>query len=125
VDNLLDNALKYSRSGMPVAVTLKLEAGAAALTVRDAGAGIDPADLPHVFEPFYRADEARRRGLAGAGLGLAVARRIADALGGTLGVESQPGQGSCFTLLLPVAPNEAAPAVATSPPVPPIPHQSS
>jgi heavy metal sensor kinase len=101
VDNLLDNACKYSQPGTPVVVRLGWKAGFITLEVEDAGAGIAPADLPHVFEPFYRAPEARRRGEPGVGLGLAVARRIAMAFGGTLTATSEPGHGSRFTLCLP------------------------
>jgi signal transduction histidine kinase len=74
------------------------------LEVEDEGEGISPGDLPHVFEPFYRSQQARSRGLPGTGLGLAVAKRIATALGGRLSVESQLGAGSCFQLTLPPLP---------------------
>jgi signal transduction histidine kinase len=101
VDNLLDNALNYSEPGTPVTVTIEDAPGGATLTVADAGCGIAPEDLPHVFEPFYRSAQARRLGRAGVGLGLAVARRIAVALGGALTAESTPGAGSRFHLRLP------------------------
>ena len=65
--------------------------------------GLSPEDRSHLFEPFYRSAEARRRGHPGVGLGLAVARRIAAAFGGTIEVQSEPGRGSTFTLRLPVA----------------------
>jgi heavy metal sensor kinase len=100
LDNLLDNASKYSSPGTPITVTLAEADGAVCLSVTDAGRGIADEDLPHVFEPFYRSRRARSDGAAGVGLGLAVARRIAQALGGTLNVESQMGRGSCFTLQL-------------------------
>ncbi len=103
LDNLLDNALKYSPAGTPVLVSAAQEGGAVTLAVEDAGGGIPPDELPHVFEPFYRSPVARQRGLAGAGLGLAVARRIATALGGSLRAASEPGRGSRFTLQLPRA----------------------
>ncbi len=101
LDNLLDNACKYSAPGSPVTVRLGAADGAATLAVEDAGTGIDPEDLPHLFEPFYRSARARREGRTGVGLGLAVARRIAEALGGTLVAESVPGQGARFLLRLP------------------------
>jgi heavy metal sensor kinase len=101
VDNLLDNALKYSLPGSVVAVRLESAHACVLLRVEDAGVGIPADELGHVFEPFYRASGARRTGKPGVGLGLAVARRIADALGGTLTVESEPGAGSRFTLRLP------------------------
>src|SRR5207253_2165444 len=80
LDNLLENAFKYSEPGSPVTVSLAREANAVVLAVRDAGCGIAPEDLPHIFEPFYRAADVRRRGQPGVGLGLAVVRRIAVAL---------------------------------------------
>jgi heavy metal sensor kinase len=98
VDNLLDNACKYSDPGSPVVVRLAAEAGDLILEVEDAGRGIADEDLPHVFEPFYRSARAPREG--GVGLGLAVARRIALVLGGELNVASRPGQGSRFRLRL-------------------------
>jgi heavy metal sensor kinase len=103
LDNLLDNACKYSRPGTPVTVRLQEEKSTVALTVEDRGCGIAAEDVPHVFEPFYRSASARRLGRTGVGLGLAVARRIATAFGGTLTVESTVGAGSRFTLRLPLA----------------------
>ena len=72
--------------------------------VEDAGCGIEAGDLPHIFQPFFRAADARARGSAGVGLGLAVAQRIATAFAGTLEVRSRHEQGSCFTLRLPETP---------------------
>lgn len=101
LDNLLDNALKYSEPGSAVTISLRHEDGMAVLAVEDAGHGFAPEELPHVVEPFFRSPEARRRGLPGVGLGLAVAQRIATALGGRLTVTSTQGRGSCFSLHLP------------------------
>jgi heavy metal sensor kinase len=103
VDNLLENACKYSEPGTPITIRLGKEKGQVLLTVEDQGCGIAPEDLPHVFEPFFRAGNARRLGLGGVGLGLAVAQRIAAAFRGTVGVESVAGHGSRFTLWLPQA----------------------
>jgi signal transduction histidine kinase len=100
LDNLLENACKYSPPGTPIVLSVRRDGNEALLAVRDEGNGISAADIPHIFEPFYRTAEARRRGLAGAGLGLAVARRIAMALGGTVTASSDVGKGSCFTLRL-------------------------
>jgi len=100
IDNLLDNACKYSRPGTPIKVRLSREPGKITWSVEDAGCGIAEADLPHVFEPFYRSPQVRRRGDAGVGLGLAVAQRIARAIGGKLSVESEWQRGSRFTLYL-------------------------
>jgi signal transduction histidine kinase len=101
VDNLLENACKYSPDHSPITLRLKREGDAALVSVEDAGWGIAPDDLLHIFEPFYRSAAARKRGIGGVGLGLAVARRIAVALGGSLEVESTVNEGSRFTLRLP------------------------
>ena len=102
LDNLLENACKYSEPGTPIVVRTGCSSDAAILTVEDQGHGIPSEDLPRVFEPFYRAESARRLGKAGIGLGLAVARRIASAHGGTISVESELGQGSRFQVRLPL-----------------------
>jgi heavy metal sensor kinase len=111
VDNLLENACKYSQRGTPITCRLETEKGLVMLTVADQGCGIPAVDLPHVFEPFYRSAQARQLGLGGVGLGLAVAQRIASAFGGSLSVESTVGQGSRFSLRLP----PAQPASAATP----------
>jgi signal transduction histidine kinase len=103
LDNLLENACKYSGPGTPIVVRAWCEPDAVALAVEDRGFGIPAEDLPRVFEPFYRAESARRLGRAGVGLGLAVARRIAASHGGTITAESEPGQGSRFVVRLPRA----------------------
>ena len=101
LDNLLDNARAHGRSDEPASVRVVRSAGRVELSVEDHGRGIDPADLPRIFEPFYRATEARRVVPGGSGLGLAVARRIILAFGGQLEVTSQPGRGSRFVVSLP------------------------
>jgi signal transduction histidine kinase len=103
VDNLLENACKYSEPSSPIIVRAWRENGAVALGVRDQGCGLAAEDVPRVFEPFFRTELARRQGQPGVGLGLAVAQRIAANLGGTLVVESQPGAGCLFILQLPEA----------------------
>ncbi|WP_438291629.1 sensor histidine kinase [Streptomyces sp. HUAS TT7] len=95
ISNLLDNAAKFSPAGAPVEVVLL----AGELTVRDHGPGIAPADLPHVFDRFYRAEQARA--LPGSGLGLAMARQIARAHGADLTAHQAPGGGALFRLTLP------------------------
>ncbi|APW58662.1 sensor histidine kinase [Paludisphaera borealis] len=104
LDNLLENACKYSEPGTPIVVRAWSEPDAVALSVEDRGGGIPNGELPRIFEPFYRAESARRLGHAGVGLGLAVAHRIAEAHGGAIAVESEPGRGSRFLLRLPRVP---------------------
>jgi signal transduction histidine kinase len=103
VDNLLENACKYSAPGTPVVVRLWREGGSVALGVDDRGCGVAADELANVFDPFFRGEQARRQGHAGVGLGLAVSRRIAANFGGTLEARSEPGVGSLFILRLPVA----------------------
>jgi two-component system sensor histidine kinase MprB len=106
VTNLLDNAAKYSvpedapTDGRPVGlVTVRLQDGV--LTVTDSGPGIADADLPHVFERFYRSSEARSR--PGSGLGLAIVKHAAEQHGGMIYARNAPGAGAQFTLWLPHA----------------------
>ncbi len=101
VDNLLDNACKYSPPGTPITVRVEADADGVTLAVEDGGPGVGPEDVPHLFEPFFRSEQARRLGLAGVGLGLAVARRIATALGGMLTLDAAPGRGARFVTRLP------------------------
>jgi signal transduction histidine kinase len=116
LDNLLDNACKYSEPGSPVQLELSCTAGRVQLSVQDAGAGIAERDLPHIFEPFYRCSDARRRGASGVGLGLSVAQRVASAFGGNITVCSEPGKGSRFSLELPeVQARQAAASLAIAP----------
>jgi signal transduction histidine kinase len=103
VENLLDNARKYSEPGAAVTLAARAEPGAVILEVRDRGIGIDAADLPRLFTPFFRTDRSRARGTGGVGLGLNLARRIAEAHGGTIAAESLPGQGTTIRVVLPEA----------------------
>jgi two-component system sensor histidine kinase BaeS len=73
------------------------------LTVEDRGAGIAPRDLPHIFEPFYRGQEATANQIHGSGLGLSLVKQTVEAHGGRITVESEPGRGSAFTLHIPAA----------------------
>jgi two-component system OmpR family sensor kinase len=103
---LLDNAIKYNPSSGEeganrVIVSLERAKGQAVLRVRDTGIGIEPADLPHIFERFYRADRARSR--HGTGLGLSIAQTLVEGLGGCITAESTPGKGSTFSVWLPLA----------------------
>jgi signal transduction histidine kinase len=96
LDNLLENACKYSDPGTPIRVRLVREPGAVTLSVEDRGVGLAPEELPHVFEPFYRSPHSHLRGDQGVGLGLAVVHRIASAFGATVSVESAPGRSTRF-----------------------------
>jgi two-component system, OmpR family, sensor kinase len=96
---LLDNAVKYTPHGGSVAVTVDEHDGGVALAVSDTGVGISEDQLPLIFERFYRADAARAE--EGIGLGLSIARQIAEAHGGTIQASSKPDEGSTFVLLLP------------------------
>jgi two-component system sensor histidine kinase BaeS len=103
--NLVENAVKYTLAGGKVEIGLRRGDGVAEITVADTGLGIEPADLERIFEPFVRLDTARARDTGGAGLGLAIARSIVVAHGGTITVESRPGSGSRFVIRLPSTPS--------------------
>ncbi|WP_434425912.1 sensor histidine kinase [Nannocystis pusilla] len=111
LDNLLDNARKYSEPGAPITIRATTEGDDAVLEVLDSGIGIDPVDQPQVFTPFFRTDRSRTRVTGGVGLGLTLVQRIASAHGGTVALESEPGRGTRVTLRIPRAkrlPEEAA-----------------
>lgn len=98
---LLDNAVKYSPAGGCIRVAVGLRDGKAAFSVEDEGQGIPPADIPHVFERFYRTDQSRARQTGGTGLGLSIAKWIVDRHGGSFEVVSREDVGTRFTMLLP------------------------
>lgn len=101
--NLLENAVRYSPEGASVEVTVvKNNGGPARVMFQDHGAGIPKADLPYVFERFYRGDPSRARSSGGFGLGLAIAKALVEAYGGAIAVESEPGLGTRMTVELPV-----------------------
>jgi signal transduction histidine kinase len=108
--NLLSNAIKYTPEGGHITVGIKKEPPNAILTVKDDGSGIEEADLPLVFERFYRADKSRSRKTGGSGIGLSIVKSIAEAHGGTVKAWSRPGEGSAFTVVLPE--NSPAPCAA-------------
>ncbi|MDZ4825719.1 MAG: ATP-binding protein [Actinomycetota bacterium] len=101
--NLLDNAIKYSEPGQAVDVGACVEGDRVALIVRDHGIGIPTRDLERIFERFYRVDRARSRETGGTGLGLSIVRHVAQAHGGEVTVTSREGEGSTFTLFIPLA----------------------
>lgn len=100
--NLLENAIQYTPSGGSVRVGLTSAAAQACIAVEDTGIGIPEADLPYVFERFFRSDRARRAYRGGTGLGLSIARWIVEAHKGKISVESQVGKGSTLTVTLPL-----------------------
>ncbi|RJO63265.1 MAG: HAMP domain-containing histidine kinase [Myxococcales bacterium] len=99
--NLIDNAIKYSDEGQTVRIVCGANGAQAFVRFIDQGHGIPRADLPRIFERFYRVDKARSRKEGGTGLGLSIVKHIAKTHGGRVGVESEPGHGSTFTFLLP------------------------
>lgn len=117
---LLDNAIKFTEPRGVVRVGVRAAGSTATLTVNDTGIGIPPEDLPHVFERFYRGDPSRMRGSAtgrgsdGVGLGLSIAQWIAQEHGGSIRIESSPGEGTRVTVMFPAEPTaRAAPVVAS------------
>ena len=102
--NLVDNAIKYSRSGGTVEMALTIEQEQARLSVTDHGIGIAQEDQPQIFDRFYRTDHARAHTKKGTGLGLAICIWIAESHRGQIEVQSKIGEGSTFTVLLPLAP---------------------
>lgn len=103
VDNLVDNAIKYTPERGQIKVRVKLEGGEAVLEVEDSGIGISPQYQQRVFERFYRVDKARSQSLGGTGLGLSIVKNIAERHGGNVSVISQLGRGSTFTFRVPAA----------------------
>ncbi len=103
IRNLLGNADKFTNDGGRIDLTVRGVGGLAHLAVQDNGIGIHPEDQPHIFERFYQADGSPTRRHAGAGLGLAIVREVVDMHGGTIVVDSAPGRGSRFEILLPRA----------------------
>jgi signal transduction histidine kinase len=108
LENLIENAIKYSPAGGGVRVRLWNEDQQAHLTVVDSGIGIPPEDLPYIFDRFYRAHNVDDRRFAGMGLGLFICRGIAEQHGGQIRVSSRPAQGSTFHVVLPIASEEVA-----------------
>jgi two-component system phosphate regulon sensor histidine kinase PhoR len=103
VDNLMDNAIKYTPSGGRVRLGARRVGDQVEISVSDTGIGIEPRDQERVFERFYRVDKARSRELGGTGLGLSIVKHLALALEGGVSLESRPGRGSTFFVHLPRA----------------------
>jgi signal transduction histidine kinase len=101
--NLLRNAVRFTPPGGIVVAAAMADEGGVRIEVRDTGAGIAPADLPHIWDRFYRSADSRTHDRGGAGLGLALVKELTEAMGGRVAVESRPGEGSCFSVWLPGA----------------------
>ena len=103
LSNLIDNAIKYCPEGASVVVTAEELGGKLRVTVSDDGPGIEARHLPRLFERFYRCDAGRSRAMGGTGLGLSIVKHLVEAMGGTVEVESSPGQGARFSFTVPCA----------------------
>jgi two-component system phosphate regulon sensor histidine kinase PhoR len=100
--NLLDNAVKFNRPNGEVQIEMRRKNGRVNILIGDTGIGIPSEDLPRVFERFYRVDKARSRAMGGTGLGLSIVKHAVEQMGGTIKVNSRLGEGSEFTIELPV-----------------------
>ncbi len=100
--NLLENAVAHTARGDAIVVSARQKDNYLEVAVTDTGEGIPAADLPHILERFYRVDKSRTRATGGSGLGLTIAKRLVDAHGGQVEVQSEVGKGSCFTFTIPV-----------------------
>ena len=103
IRNLVQNAVQYTRPGGRIDVRVAAEDGEAVLTISDSGIGIPARELRRIFERFYRVDRARSRETGGTGLGLSIVKHVAENQGGTIAVRSDLGQGSTFTVRLPLS----------------------
>jgi two-component system, OmpR family, phosphate regulon sensor histidine kinase PhoR len=109
VDNLVGNAIKYTPEGGDISIEMEMQGEQVILRITDSGPGIPPADQPHIFEKFYRASNVPK-GVGGSGLGLAIVKSIVDSHQGRIWVESLLGQGSTFTVVLPLSQIKRIPA---------------
>jgi two-component system phosphate regulon sensor histidine kinase PhoR len=116
-DNLITNAINYSREGGQVQVRWRETGGQAIVEVQDSGIGIAREHLERIFERFYRVDKARSRGMGGTGLGLAIVKHLADVFGGSVTVDSELEKGSTFRVTLPLL-ADAAPSLQPAPAAP-------
>jgi len=103
---LLDNALSFTPPGGSITIYTRVQGRFVYVGVRDTGAGIDPSDLPYIWERFYKADKSRMR-TTGTGLGLAIAKLVVECMGGRISVSSEVGKGAEFEFSVPIAPEES------------------
>ena len=101
IDNIINNAIKYSPDGGKITVSMKTTDTQMILSISDEGLGIPKKDLPKIFDRFYRVDKARSRAQGGSGLGLAIAKEIIKQHNGFIWAKSEYGKGSTFTIVLP------------------------
>jgi signal transduction histidine kinase len=107
LQQLIDNALKFSPDGGPVEVIGERCDGTVRVAVRDTGIGIPQDQIGRIFQAFYQIDSSTTRSFGGTGVGLAIAKLILDKMGTTIKVESKPGVGSTFSFMLPIAPDQS------------------
>jgi two-component system phosphate regulon sensor histidine kinase PhoR len=108
LDNLVDNAIKYTPEGGLVKIRWGREGDQVLFEIQDTGIGIAEAEMPRIFERFYRVDKARSRQLGGTGLGLSIVKHLTQAMQGSVHATSRPGEGSTFTVYLPAASSVAS-----------------
>jgi len=108
LENLVENALKYTPAGGHVSISAHTDDGSVVFEVADDGPGIGAEHLPRLFERFYRVDKARSRELGGTGLGLSIVKHLVESVGGAVSVTSEPGLGSRFRVRFPLARREPA-----------------
>ncbi|MFG2651592.1 sensor histidine kinase [Streptomyces sp. NPDC048436] len=103
IGNLVSNAIRHTPEGGSVTISCRATPDAVEVEVADTGTGIEPTDLPHVFDRFWRADKSRTRSTGGSGLGLAIVRKLVEGHGGTVTARSTPGEGAVFTVRVPLS----------------------
>ncbi|MGW7069529.1 ATP-binding protein [Streptomyces sp. NPDC054855] len=119
IGNLVSNAIRHTPEGGSVTIDCRATLDAVVVEVADTGTGIDPDDLPYVFDRFWRADKSRTRSTGGSGLGLAIVRQLVEGHGGTVTVRSTPGDGAVFTVRVPSEPLEPLEPLESSEPLEP------
>jgi two-component system phosphate regulon sensor histidine kinase PhoR len=103
ISNLLDNAIRYTPDGGTISIRLSRTEVSARLEIEDTGIGIPAKDLENIFQRFYRVDKARSRALGSTGLGLSIVKHLVQAMNGDIKVRSEVGEGTCFTVVFPLA----------------------